>query len=218
MIDISKRKIDQAECLVRYKDHLEKARGLATATQRSYLVIARRFLESLGSTRRINQSKVTAAAVIKFVRSDAGPRQGQGPNTTVAATRSFIRFLIFEGVVQPGLEAAVPKMRCYKHAGLPAYFSDLEIEHILAFSRDGSQKGIRDYALLLLMSRLGLRVDEAAKLQLDDIDWHNGSIVIRAGKNRRERKLPLAEDLGEAILHYMRRVRPHVDDRHIFLH
>jgi site-specific recombinase XerD len=218
MIDTSKRKVDRAECLVRYRGHLDKARGLATATQRSYLLIARRFLESLGSTRRIKHSKFTAAAVTEFVRSDAGSRRGQGPNITVSATRSFIRFLISEGVVQTGLDGAVPKVRRYKHAALPAYFSDLEIEQILAFSKDGSEKGIRNYALLLLISRFGLRIDEAAKLTLDDIDWNNGFVVIRAGKNRRERKLPLPEDVGQAILHYLRRVRPKVDDRHIFLH
>jgi len=61
-------------------------------------------------------------------------------------------------------------------------------------------------------------VDEAAKLTLDDIDWTNGFIVIKAGKNRRERKLPLPKDIGEAVLHYLRHVRPKVEDRHVFLH
>lgn len=217
MIDSSKY-LNRAECLERYKNHLDRVRGLAEATQKSYQLIARRFLESLGSRRRIKHSKFTAAAVAEFVKSDAGTRRGQGPNTTCSATRSFIRFLVSEGIIQGGLEEAVPKMRRYRHADLPAYFSDLEIEQILTFSKDGSEKGIRNYALILLLSRFGLRVNEAAKLTLDDIDWKHGFVVIRAGKNRRERKLPLPEDVGQSLLHYIRKVRPKIDDRHIFLH
>lgn len=218
MIEVNKHKIDRVACLTRYEDHMDKARGFARATQRSYLLIASRFLESLSSGKRIKRSLVTAEAVIEFVKSDAGSRTGQGPNTTVAGTRSFLRFLIFEGVVQTGLDAAVPRMRSYRHAGLPSCLSTLEIEQILEFSNDGSKKGIRDYTLLLLISRLGLRVDEAAKLTLDDIDWVNGFIVIRAGKNRCERKLPLAQDIGAAISSYLLRVRPKANDRHLFMH
>lgn len=145
MIEVNKEKIDRVACLARYKDHMEKARGLAGATQRSYLLIARRFLESLGSCKRIKSSLVTSEAVIAFVKSDAKSRTGQGPNTTVAGTRSFLRFLIFEGVIQIGLDAAVPRVRTYTHAGLPSYLSKPEIERVLEFSNNRSVARPREH-------------------------------------------------------------------------
>jgi site-specific recombinase XerD len=209
--------IDREQCLALYTEHMEKARGLAEGTQRAYLLIARRFLASLGRRRQIAGSKITAPAVIEFVRSDAARRRGRGAGLTVAGTRSFLRFLRSQKIVQAGLEASVPSVRCYRHASLPPSLTEAEIAQVLKSSNDGTQKGIRNYALLLIISRLGLRIGETASLLLEDIDWINGFIVVRAGKNRCERKLPLAQDVAEAILNYLCQSRPKVDDRHIFL-
>src|SRR5262249_10145802 len=82
---------------------------------------------------------------------------------------------------------------------------------------DGTAIGRRNYAILLLLSRLGIRALEAAQLQIDDVDWRTGCIVIRAGKNHRERNLPLSEDVGQAILDYLQNGRPQTDSRNIFL-
>ena len=216
MIEVHDEKIDRKECLVLYQHYVENVRGLSNVTCRCYVLIARRFLQSLGRSRRINKSKINADAVIDFVRSDAAPRSGQGPNMTVSATRSFLRFLILEEIIPSGLDAAVPRVRCYRHAALPVSLSQVEIKQLLVACKDGSR--IRNYAMILILSRLGLRIDEVARLSLDDFDWVNGSILIRAGKNRCERKLPLANDLAKSILQYLRRSRPKADDRHLFLH
>lgn len=208
-------KIDREKSLARYKHYMNNVRGLSAITQRVYLLIARRFLESLVSQGRwINRSQFTAAAIVDFVRSDSARRTGKGPNTTAAATRSILRFLISQGIVRAGIEAAVPTIRCYKHAALPPCFTEKEIAQLLNATKDD----VRKYALLLLISRLGLRIEEAAKLMLEDIDWTNGFIVIQAGKNRCERKLPLAQDLAEALLVYLRKARPKTASRHVFVH
>lgn len=217
MIENPIEKIDSEEWLAQYKDHLEKTCGLASATQRSYMLIARRFLARVSRKGHVKFAMITPAAVIRFVRADAAPRKGQGPNTTAAATKSVLRFLISQGFVQAHLEEIVPRVRCYRHSALPACLSETEVEQVLSFSKDGTANGHRNFALVLLFSRLGIRVDEAARLMLDDVDWVNGFVIIRAGKNRCERKLPLAQDLAEAILQYLRLSRPVTDNRHIFL-
>ena len=99
MVESRKRKIDRDACLDQYKNYMGKTRWLAEATQRSYLLIARRLLESLSKGRRIKLSLFNAAAVVEFVKADASPRSGQGPNTTIAATRSFLRFLVAQGIL-----------------------------------------------------------------------------------------------------------------------
>jgi integrase/recombinase XerD len=210
--------VDREECLAQYAVHLTKTRGLALTTQRVHSLIARRFLSSLSHRLRFKQSKITARSVLEFVRSDASRGTGRGPGVTVAATRSFLRFLRTQGMVGAELEASVPTMRCYRHASLPPCFTESETANLLACSNDGTKKGIRNYALLLMVSRLGLRIGEIAMLTLDDIDWVHGFIVIPAGKTRTERQLPLPQDLAEGILKYLQHGRPKVEDRHLFLH
>lgn len=210
---VNRKNFDRKKWLSQYKNYLNNVRGLSPNTQRVYLLIATRFLESLeGKGRWVNWSKLTAAAIIEFVQSDSAPRTGSGPNTTVSSTRSFLRFLISQGLVEAGIEAVVPTIRAYKHSTLPSFFSEADIMRLL----EATKGDIKKYMPLLLVSRLGLRIEEVANLTLDDIDWRTGFIVIRAGKNRCERKLPLARDLAESLLNYLRQ-RPKVDDRHIFL-
>lgn len=218
MIELKRKSFDRDECLSQYKHHIVKVRGLARTTERAYLLIAQRFLECISKTPRIYQSRINSRSVIDFVRADAAERSGQGPTITVSATKSFLRFLIVEGIVAAGLDAAVPRLRCYRHTSLPSSLSQAEIKQLLVHCRDGSARGTRNYALVMVLSRLGLRIDEVARLSLEDFDWRNGFVIIRAGKNRCERKLPLAEDVAKAILRYLRNVRPQSTYRNVFLH
>jgi integrase/recombinase XerD len=213
MIESSKDSV--SDLLDRYNKYMEKTQGLADSTRRSYLLISKRLLESISRRGKVDQSRFTVRTIRSFVISDAHGRQGQGPNTTIAATRSFLRFLKTQGLKED-LALAVPRIKCSKHATLPDHLTKAEIQQVLSFSNDGTLKGLRNYALLLLLSRLGLRIEEAANLMLENIDWHQGVILIRAGKNRCERKLPLAKDLGEALLAYLKHARPIVKHRHLF--
>jgi site-specific recombinase XerD len=203
--------------LCTYEAHLTKVLGLAPATRTCYLLIARRFLASISKHGRVDRSMFTASAIIEFVQADAAPRRGQGPGTTISATRSFLRFLTSQGIVSAHVETVLPHIWRPRFAGLPANLSTSEIRKVLQFADDGTNTGFRNFALVLLFTRLGLRADEAANLRLDDIDWVHGNILIRAGKTRRERKLPLPQDLAEALLKYLRRTRARSKYREIFV-
>jgi site-specific recombinase XerD len=102
--------------------------------------------------------------------------------------------------------------------GLPRHLPAADVERVVAGALEGSgRKGLRNHAILLLLARTGLRAHEVAQLSLDDIDWTEGTICIRSKKTRTERKLPLAHDVGEALLHYLQRGRPACSFRTIFL-
>lgn len=156
-----------------YEDHLTKVLGLAPASRSSYLLIARRLLTRICKDDCVESSSFTDIAIIEFVQADAAPRRGRGPGTTVSATRSFLRFLISQGIVSPRLETVVPHMSRPRHVSVPPNLTDSEIQKILAFSDDGTPKGIRNFALVLLFVRLGLRASEAANLRLDDCKLRN---------------------------------------------
>jgi integrase/recombinase XerD len=198
-----------------YGNYLTKVLGVAPATRTSYLLIAGRFLAHLFKDEIVDRSMFTPSAIIEFVAADAAPRKGKGPGTTIAATRSFLRFS--NGVVSSHVETIIPHMWRPRQAALPDRLTDSEIQKVLQLADDGTKKGFRNYALVLLFARLGLRADEAARLSLDDIDWVNGHILIKAGKTRRERKLPLSQELAEAVLRYLKRSRGRSKYREVFL-
>jgi site-specific recombinase XerD len=208
---------DRESWLRGFESHLTKVLGLAPATRTCYLLIARRLLTSIGKDDCVDRSMFTASAIIEFVQADAAPRRGRGPGTTISATRSFLRFLISQGFVSAHVETVIPHIWRPRHAALPTQLSDSEVRKVLQFADDGTRKGFRNFALVLLFTRLGLRADEAAHLRLDDIDWVRGHILIRAGKTRRERKLPLPQDLAEALLRYLRRTRARSKHREVFV-
>jgi site-specific recombinase XerD len=125
---------------------------------------------------------------------------------------------IFKGVIQDGLQGAIPQRPRWTHVGLPRHLPATDVERVVAGALGGSgKKGLRSYAILLLLARTGLRAHEVAHLSLDDIDWTEGTICIRSKKSRTERKLPLAHDVGAALSDYLQYARPACSFRTIFL-
>jgi hypothetical protein len=114
----------------------------------------------------------------------------------------MLRNLISRGEVSDGLEAAVPMVRQWKHAALPRHLSEAEIAHVVEFCANGTPLGRRNYAILLVLARFGLRANEVAQLALDDIDWVAGHAAIRGGKTRHELRLPLPNDIEWALIAY----------------
>lgn len=204
--------------LRRYREHLRKVLGLSSATERSYLNIARKFLVYIEDRDPdMDLSSLKPRSIVGFVRFDAASRTGQGPNTTAVGTRSFLRFLVSTRVVDVGFNNVVPQMRCYKHAVLPSYLTDEEVNLALSSCDLTTSRGLRDHALLMLLSRLGLRLDEVVRLTIDDVDWRRGVVLIRSAKTRAERKLPLAADVAKSLLSYVRQARPAANSRHVFV-
>ncbi len=205
------------KALSEYDQYLERTAGAAAGTRRKYLYFARQFLAFAFASVTPEWSLLRAETVAAFVQKETAHRQGAGRKHPGSAIRIFLRYLVTRGLIPAGLEAAVPGARLWTHASLPEHLSAEEVSRVLAACADGTAIGKRNYAILLLLSRLGIRALEVAQLQIDDVDWRTGCILIRASKNHRERNLPLSEDLGQALLDYLRDGRPQTDSRNIFL-
>ena len=112
---------------------------------------------------------------------------------------------------------AVPTVRTWRHSALPRAVSAEEVERVLAVSDPNSAYGLRERAVAFLLARLGLRACEVIHLRIDDIDWSHGCVRIRAGKNHRERSLPLCQEVGDAVVAYLKGARPASSHRELFL-
>lgn len=209
--------IDVPELLVSYRNYLAKVQGLALRTCDKYLYFAGRLLDSQITAGDLDWSSFTADRLREFVAKDAAPRKGFGPHGTATSVRSFLRFLVSQGFIAPGLELAIPKIRHWAKAALPERLTELEVEHLCATSLDGTAIGSRNYVIILLLTKLGLRANEVARLQLEDVDWSNGCLLLRAPKSHRERSLPLRKEVGEALINYLQTARPVTMHREVFL-
>jgi len=125
----------------------------------------------------------------------------------VTGLRSFLRFLHVQGLIAAPLAQAIPAYSTQREA-LPRALSADDLTRLLASCDRQGAAGRRDYAVLVVLSRLGLRANQVAGLRLDDIDWHHGEVVVHNGKGRREDRLPLPSDVGEALVDYLQRGRP----------
>jgi integrase/recombinase XerD len=206
-----------AELLVdRYCHHLRQERGLAASTVRGYVDHARRFVSRFeGADGGLDLSGVTAEAVISFVVDQRRCRSLGSAAKAVTVLRSLLRFLSLEGSVAAGVADAVPAVSVCK-GYLPRALSSEAVTALLDSCDISSSMGKRDYAILTLLIRLGLRSGEVAGLTLDDLDWSHGELVVR-GKGSRQERLPVPIDVGEALVAYLNGGRPAVDCRAVFL-
>lgn len=136
--------------------------------------------------------------------------------TTVKALRMFLRFLIAQGLCSSGLDQAIPRLADWRLSNLPRYLPSDDVERIIDACDARTPIGCRDRAIILLLARLGLRGGDIAALRLEDIDWADASIQV-SGKGRRQVRLPLPQEVGDAILEYLKRGRPPVNDDHLFI-
>lgn len=204
--------------LQRYADYLHHVRGLADNTRAIYARIAKRFLVACFPPDRVEWRTVTARQITDFVQRETTRRQGHGRKEPAVALRALLRFVVFSGERPPGLAGAVPTPRQWVHSALPAQLTATEIHHLLAVSQGDSPAALRNYAMLLLLARLGLRAREVARLRLEDLDWASGHLLIRPGKTHQARSLPLSQEVGDAIVAYLLHARPPTtDSRVVFL-
>jgi integrase/recombinase XerD len=145
-----------------------------------------------------------------------GLRVGEHDPVFVAALRSFLRFCFVEGLVALDLAPAALAVTGRRRSSLPRGISQQDAAALLGSCDRRSALGRRDYAMILMLLRLGLRRGEVASLKLDDIDWRAGELLVH-GKGAREDRLPLPADVGEAIAGYLQRGRPRGEHREVFL-
>jgi site-specific recombinase XerD len=203
--------------LARYRSWMESERGLSPSTILRYENTARRFLAEQAMPGGVfapvglTGADLNAFLLRECARVSAGSAKGR-----VAELRSLMRFLHLHGVIAAPLGAAVPPVGGWRFATVPPVMAPGDVQRLLDHTPRQDPVGIRDYAILLLVARLGLRSIEVARLLLDDVDWRCGQIMVR-GKARREDRLPLPADAGEALVAYLSGSRPRVPSRHVFL-
>jgi site-specific recombinase XerD len=204
--------------LVDYRDYLARERGLAANTVEGLERVARLFLSGRGESLDAALRELTARDVTEFVMAQC--RSGRlAPATTKNLTgglRSLLRFLHVAGFTPVSLKAAVPSVAGWRLASLPRALDAETVARLVSSCDRQTVIGRRDLAIVTLLAQLGLRAGEVATLELDDIDWRAGELTVR-GKGSTVERLPLAHDIGEALVAYLRDGRPSSELRVVFL-
>ena len=199
-----------------YRRYLRVERRLAPSTVRSHEDVARRFLSRHAEGDRLDLDGLAAVEVTAFVLAQARLRSVGSMKALVSPLRSLLRFLFVAGMTPRDLTAAVPGIANPRLAALPKALDAATVAALLGSCDRGSAVGRRDFAILTVLVRLGLRAGEVAALRLDDIDWRAGELVVR-GKGDRLDRLPLPADVGAAVVDYLRHGRPPSTCRAVFL-
>jgi len=200
------------ELVVAFEHWMAVHRGIKPSSLDTYRPHILDLLATLGD----QPDHFSAASLRAFILAYAKHSGRAAAQTRVKASRMFCRFLIVTGQCPPGLDAAVPDIAKWRLASLPRYLPSDDIERVLAACNGARPIDMRDKAILLLLARLGLRASEVADLKLEDIDWSHGTFTI-IGKSRHEAKLPLPQDVGDAILTYLKCARPRMGSTHVFI-
>jgi integrase/recombinase XerD len=193
--------------LTGYRRYLLDTRGLVTTSARGYVDMVRPFVETRVVDGELDWVGLSPDDVIGFVRSTCHDRSIGSAKLAVTALRSLLGYLHVEGLISRPLDAAIPSVAGWRLAGLPRSLDPGEVQRLLAACDRRSRSGRRDFAMLTLLVRLGLRAGEVRALNLEDIDWRAGELVVR-GKGNRIERLPLPADVGQAMAAYLRRGRP----------
>jgi integrase/recombinase XerD len=200
--------------LARFERYLLAERGLAAGTVALHLKCVRRFVEGLSTDRGV--AGLAAGDVTAAVLRESESVSVSATQNFVSGVRWFLRFCFIEGLVGCDLSRAALLVRGRSSSPLPRGISRADARALLGSCDRRQALGRRDYAIIILLLRLGLRRGEVAGLRLDDIDWRAGELVVR-GKGSRQDALPLPADVGEAIAAYLRRGRAGSGRREVFL-
>ena len=202
----------QPELLRAFEQWMQDHRGVRTSTLITYRPHVVDLLANLG--KRVEH--IEAIQLQTFILAYAERSGPAAAKTRVKATRMFLRFLIATELCKPGLDASVPTIAEWRLSSLPRYLPPEDLERVIDGCDDSTVIGIRDKAIVLLLARLALRASDVAGLRGDDIDWAQGTLSV-VGKNRREAKLPLPQEVGDAMLRYLDMARPPVESSCFFI-
>jgi site-specific recombinase XerD len=200
--------------LEKYLAYLRDKQGLSRHSISVYSPFVRAFV--VAQRLPENAAAVNAAVVRSHVLDHARNRSVSFVRLLTAALRSFLRFCFLDGTLAPDLSTAVPPVRRWQLAPVPPFLTAEEIERVIAAADRSTTRGCRTFAILLLLARLGLRASEIIALDLDDIGWEAGEILVR-GKGRLHDRLPLLADVGEALALYLSTSRGPSTSRRVFL-
>lgn len=199
-----------------FGDYLRSDCGLSAKTIMHHLPAIRRFLFEVCPGGTSDLGEITREQVIRYIERHAHDWSPSSAKAMCWSLRAFLKYLHHTGSNSRSLGGCVPSIRRWKLASLPTYLAAAQVQKVLDGCDRACVTGRRDYAILMLLSRLGLRADEVATLTLDDVDWGAGEILVRA-KGRQRAAMPIPLDVGEAVVAYLRDGRPRSSCRELFL-
>ena len=199
-----------------FERYLGDERALARATRVNYVPFIRGFLIDRFGSGPVTLSRLCAGDVVRFVRRQAPRLHLKRAQLLTSALRSFLHYARYRGDITLDLAAAVPPVANWSMTSIPRAIPEDHVRRLLASISRCTAMGRRDYAIVLLLARLGLRSSEVAFLELEDIEWKAGQVNVR-GKGGQRTALPLSAEVGEAIAAYLRHGRPRSTSRRVFL-
>ena len=198
--------------MTEYGAWMRDQRGLAATTRAHALPVVQALLVTVGD----DPAALDSAAVRRFVLAYIQQHAPASAGCVTTIVRCFLRWLVMHGRCATDLVEAVPKMPTWRLTKLPNYLPDADVARLVEACDRPSSVARRDRAMLLLLARLGLRAGDVVALRLGDIEWELGRLRV-VGKGRRETRLPLPQDVGDAILGYLEAERPASTIDHVFL-
>jgi site-specific recombinase XerD len=204
------------QCVQAYEHYLREERALAESTIINYAPFVGQFLKDCFGAGPIELSSLHAGDVVQFVQRQGRHLHLKRAKLLTTALRSFLQYARYRGEIGLDLATVVPCVANWSMPSIPRGIEPDQVRRLLNQIDRSTAVGKRDYAILLLLARLGLRAGEVAFLELEDIDWKNGSLSVH-GKSGRRTQLPLPKDVGEAIVAYLRHGRPRSTSRRVFL-
>jgi len=199
-----------------FSHYLQNERGLAPKSIVCRLHIIRRFLREVCSAGAGDLSRIRQKDVTSYVERHARDWSAASGKAMCCFLRTFLRYLHHMGLNPLALASCVPSVRGWRLASLPTYLSPIQVQMVLDSCDQATAMGQRDYAILMMLAKLGMRAGEVATLTLDDIDWRSSEMLVRA-KGRERVKMPIPPDVGAAVVTYLRHGRPKSSCRRLFL-
>jgi integrase/recombinase XerD len=196
--------------------YLRQERRLASTTVSRYTELVEDWLSDRFGSQQVNLQRLSTKEIIRYIQRRAPDMARKCAKVMITALRSFLQYARYRGYIELDLAASIPPIADWSRRSIPRSLAPEHVRQVLACCNRRTRMGRRDYAILLLLARLGLRGGEVASLTLDDIDWQSGTITVH-GKRGREDALPLPSDVGRALVDYLKRGRPHSLNRCVFL-
>lgn len=196
--------------------YLRDVRNLAPSTIHGGVKTVRKLLTSLFGDAEVVLEQMTAADIIEFVRKLVCRCNHRSASRVVSDVRTFLRSAHHQGLTRIDLSGCIPSPANWSLSSIPKALDEDQVRRVLAHCDPSTANGCRDYAIILLLARLGLRAGEVAAMRLDDIDWKAGKLNVRNGETRLD-FLPLPHDVGAALAAYLRQGRPPCSTRHVFV-
>jgi len=206
----------QDQIFEEFGDYLRRERGLAPKSIIRHLPVIRRFLHEVCAAGVSDLGKISQEDVTRYIERHARDWSAVSGKAMCWSLRAFLRYLHHRGLNPLALAGCVPSIRRWKLASLPTYLSAAQVQKVLDGCDRTTTLGRRDFAILMMLAKLGLRANEVATLTLDDIDWRSGEMLVRA-KGRQRTRMPMPPGVGAAIVAYLRDGRPTSSCRLLFL-